>query len=179
MKIDYKHSAFLIIDVQNDFCSGGALAVHDAEAIISPLNKFSHQFTDNGSPVIATQDWHPAQHCSFTVQGGTWPEHCLQGSWGAELHHDLDLRPISCIMRKGINRIMDSYSAFYENDRTTATGLAGMLKARSITTVYLGGLATDYCVLYSALDAATLGFSVFVFEQAIRAVNYPHGSREK
>lgn len=176
MKIEYKKSALLIIDVQNDFCSGGALAVREGEAVVPPLNKLSRDFAAQGSPVVATQDWHPASHCSFAASGGMWPAHCVQGTHGAELHSGLDIKPISLILRKGFRNHLDSYSAFFENDKKTATGLAAYLSSLEIKNVYIGGLATDYCVLFSALDAAALGFSVFVIEDAARAVNYPEGS---
>jgi nicotinamidase/pyrazinamidase len=146
--------------------------------------------------VAATQDWHPEGHASFASAhegkkpGETvdlpgvknqilWPDHCVQGTWGARFHEKLDLKPVSLIIRKGFRQGLDSYSAFFENDRTTPTGLEGWLRGLGITTVILGGLATDYCVFYSALDACRLGFNTIVLTDAIRGVGYPEGSVEK
>jgi len=196
MTLNYACSVLLIIDVQNDFCPGGALAVKDGDQVIEPLNRLSSLFAANGGRVIATQDWHPANHASFasshenkkagdTVDLGDvkgqvlWPSHCVQGSGGAAFHASLDLKPVSLIIRKGFRRGLDSYSAFFENDRKTPTGLDGYLKALSIDTLALGGLATDYCVLYSALDAAGLGYKTIVVSDAVRGVGYPAGSVER
>ncbi|MDR2864821.1 MAG: nicotinamidase [Spirochaetaceae bacterium] len=176
MPIVFSKSALLEIDVQNDFCLHGALAITDGDGVIPPLNDTARSFAEHGAPVIATQDWHPAKHCSFVSSGGTWPPHCVQGSQGAELHPALDKNPLSLILRKGFRPDMDSYSAFFENDRKTPTGLAGYLKSLGRETVYIGGLATDYCVLYSALDAVALGFRTLVFADSVRGVNIPEGS---
>jgi nicotinamidase/pyrazinamidase len=175
MALDFRHAALIIVDAQNDFCEGGALAVNDAGAVIAPLNTAARAFAQNGGLVIATQDWHPAGHCSFAGAGGPWPPHCVQGSAGAELAAALDAAPINIILRKGFRRGMDSYSAFFENDRVTPTGLAPYLRGMGIGAVYVGGLATDYCVLYSALDAAGLGFGVNLLEDAVRAVDAVSG----
>jgi nicotinamidase/pyrazinamidase len=141
--------------------------------------------------VIATADWHPAGHVSFasahtgkrvgdSVDGqALWPEHCVQGSDGAHFHGRLNLKPVQLIIRKGFRTQLDSYSAFFENDRQTPTGLDGFLKGLGIKTVLLGGLATDYCVLYSALDAARLGYKTIVLQDAVRAVGFPAGSEER
>jgi len=176
MKLNYTCSALLLIDVQNDFCPGGALAVKDGGGVIEPLNRLSALFAANSGRVIATQDWHPADHVSFK---DLWPSHCVQGSEGAAFHASLDLKPASLIIRKGFRRGLDSYSAFFENDRKTATGLDGYLKTLSIDTLVLGGLATDYCVLYSALDAVGLGYKTIIASDAVRGVDYPAGSTEK
>jgi len=172
----YTHSsALIIVDVQNDFCPGGKLGIDNADKVIEPLNRLSSFFASKNGKVIATQDWHPADHSSFS----SWPSHCVQGTRGADFHEALDLKPVNLIIRKGIRTSIDSYSAFFENDRKTPTGLDGFLKCFSIDTLVLGGLATDYCVLYSALDAVTLGYKTIVASDAIRAVNKPAGSEER
>ena len=173
--MDFPNSALIIIDVQNDFCPGGALAVERGDEIIGPLNRLAALFAASGGRVIATQDWHPQGHASFAI----WPEHCVQGSRGADFHSALDLKPVNLILRKGFRKGLDSYSAFFENDKKTSTGLDGCLKTLSIGTVVLGGLATDYCVLASALDAAELGYRTIVLSDAIRGVNIPDNSVEK
>ncbi len=174
---------FVAIDVQNDFCPDGALAVNDGDAIVPVINTVSRAFTH----VIATQDWHPTDHMSFASQHQDkgpfeeiempygqqvlWPDHCIQGTHGAEFHRGLDLSRAELIIRKGCRRAIDSYSAFYENDQTTPTGLGGYLRERGLKRVFLGGLATDFCVLYSALDACREGFETIVIEDACRAIN--------
>ena len=189
-------SALIIVDVQNDFCPGGALAIENGDMVIEPLNRLASLFANRSGRVVATQDWHPQDHVSFAVShenkkpGDTidlpevkgqvlWPCHCVQGSAGADFHERLDLKQPNLIIRKGFRSGLDSYSAFFENDRKTPTGLDGFLKALSIDTLVLGGLATDYCVLYSALDAAALGYKTIVAVDAVRGVNYPAGSVER
>jgi nicotinamidase/pyrazinamidase len=186
VNIHFEQSALIEIDIQNDFCPGGALAVTDGDTVIAPLNEAARRFASAGAPVIATQDWHPAGHCSFASTGRKpaegevlWPDHCVQGTAGADFHRDLDIAPVTLIVRKGFRPANDSYSAFFENDRITATGLAGYLSAFGVKTVYLGGLATDYCVFFSAMDAVKLGFTVYLVRDAVRGVNYPAGSVEK
>ncbi|MDR0387719.1 MAG: bifunctional nicotinamidase/pyrazinamidase [Treponema sp.] len=207
MILAIQESVLLEIDVQNDFCpsyitaSGekrppGALAVAGGDAVIRPLNALAVRFAGEGGRVIATADWHPAGHCSFAASYAgkkpgdavslpgageqvLWPAHCVQGTEGAAFHDRLDLRPVNFIIRKGFRRNLDSYSAFFENDRKTPTGLDGFLKGLGVKTVVLGGLATDYCVLYSALDAAALGYRTVVLKDAIRGVGLPEGSVEK
>ncbi|WP_103257712.1 bifunctional nicotinamidase/pyrazinamidase [Tabrizicola aquatica] len=175
--------ALIVIDVQNDFCPGGALAVAGGDEIIARINGLMGAF----ATVVLTQDWHPADHASFAANhpGAApfsltqmpygpqvlWPTHCVQGTKGAEFHPDLRTDPAQLIVRKGFRAGIDSYSAFFENDRTTATGLEGYLKNRGVTSVTLVGLATDYCVAYSALDAARLGFKATVLEGAARAID--------
>ncbi|MFH1143594.1 MAG: bifunctional nicotinamidase/pyrazinamidase [Candidatus Eisenbacteria bacterium] len=182
--------ALIVTDVQNDFCSGGALAVGGGESIIAPINALSPRFTQ----VILTQDWHPADHASFaSAHSGKrpyeaielrygrqtlWPDHCVQGSRGAEFHPALRTGPARLIVRKGIHREIDSYSTFFENDRRTPTGLGGALGELGIRRVFLTGLATDFCVLYSALDARRLGFETIVIEEACRAIDL-EGSLER
>jgi nicotinamidase/pyrazinamidase len=181
-------SALLIIDVQNDFCPGGSLAVAEGDKIVPVINGFMPAFRF----IIATQDWHPRAHVSFasnhkgkkpleviTHQGREqvlWPDHCVQGTKGADFHQGLDTRPLYLIVRKGTDPGLDSYSAFFENDKKTKTGLAGFLKDLSITNLYICGLATDYCVFASAQDALGLGFEVMVLEDACRGVDFPQGS---
>jgi nicotinamidase/pyrazinamidase len=176
-------NALLVIDVQNDFCPGGALAVPDGDAVVPVIN----QLTDRFGHVLQTQDWHPEGHQSFasshpnhnpydtiTVDYGEqvlWPDHCVQGTDGAAFHPDLNTTPTELVVRKGFRPEIDSYSAFYENDGTTPTGLAGYLRERSIDTLYLCGLATDFCVKWSALDGRKEGFDVFVVEEATRGID--------
>lgn len=175
--------ALIVIDVQNDFCPGGALAVAGGDEIISRINGLMGDFVT----VVLTQDWHPANHASFaanhpgaapfsltTMPYGPqvlWPTHCVQGTEGAAFHEALRTDPAQLVIRKGFRPQIDSYSAFFENDRTTATGIEGYLKNRGVTSVTLVGLATDYCVAYSALDAARLGFEATVLEGACRAID--------
>ena len=175
--------ALIVIDVQNDFCPGGALAVPEGDAIVPGINALMADF----AAVILTQDWHPAGHSSFaSAHPGRapydmtqmpygpqvlWPDHCVQGSPGAAFHQGLNTTRADLIIRKGMNPAIDSYSAFFENDRTTPTGLEGYLRTRGITDVTLVGLATDFCVTYSALDAARLGFKVTVREGLCRAID--------
>ena len=175
--------ALLVIDVQNDFCPGGALAVPDGDAIVPGINALMADF----GAVILTQDWHPAGHSSFASSHDAdpmsltqmsygpqvlWPDHCIQGSHGAEFHPDLRTERADMIIRKGFNPAIDSYSAFFENDHTTLTGLEGYLRTRGITQVTLVGLATDFCVNYSAVDAAKLGFGVEVRLDLCRAIDF-------
>lgn len=174
--------ALIVIDVQNDFCPGGALAVPDGDAVVAPINALMAEF----DTVILTQDWHPAGHSSFASSHPEkapfeeiempygrqvlWPDHCEQASEGAQFHPDLVTRG-DLILRKGFRREIDSYSCFFENDHKTGTGLEGYLHTRGIRDLTLVGLATDYCVAYSALDAARLGFSVAVDLAACRAID--------
>ena len=175
--------ALIVIDIQNDFCPGGALAVADGDAIIPRVNALMDEFPT----VVLTQDWHPHHHASFAANhpGAApfsltdmtygpqvlWPVHCVQATEGADFHPGLATDPAHLVIRKGFRPQIDSYSAFFENDRRTTTGLDGYLKARGITGVTLVGLATDYCVAYSALDAVRLGYSVRVLLGACRAID--------
>lgn len=181
--IDDSTDCLLIIDVQNDFCEGGALAVPDGDAVVDPINALAGRFAHR----ILTQDWHPPGHESFAsshpgkfpfeqVQAFygeqvLWPDHCVQGAHGAEFHPRLKTDDAELVLRKGFRRSIDSYSAFFENDRSTPTGLAGYLTARGFTRVFMAGLATDFCVGFSALDARTAGFEVFLVEDACRAID--------
>ncbi len=180
--------ALIIIDVQNDFCPGGALAVTDGDAVIAPIHRAAAHFDH----IVLTQDWHTPDHNSFAsahpgkkpfeqIETGygpqtLWPDHCVQGTRGADFYPALqlahpELRRAELILRKGFRRTIDSYSAFFENDRTTATGLAGYLRERGLTRVFLAGLAYDYCVGYSALDARRLGLDAIILRDACRAID--------
>ena len=176
-------SALIVIDLQNDFCPGGALAVPEGDRIVPGINALMAAFP----AVILTQDWHPAGHSSFaTCHPGKspyemiqmpygpqvlWPDHCVQGSHGADFHDGLNTARADLILRKGFNSALDSYSAFFENDRTTPTGLHGYLQTRGITDLTMVGLATDFCVNYSAVDAARLGYRVTVRRDLARGID--------
>ena len=181
--------ALIVIDVQNDFCPGGRLAVSGGHEIIEPINSIMESF----DAVILTQDWHPHGHSSFASSHNLenfsimkmsygeqvlWPDHCVQGSLGAMFHEKLNTLRANLVIRKGSNSTMDSYSAFFENDKKTPTGLHGYLNACGVTDLTLVGLATDYCVAYSALDAARLNFKVSVNTGLCRAID-TDGSLEK
>lgn len=178
--------------MQVDFMPGGALAVAGGDEIIDGVNACMHQFFDAGATVILTQDWHPASHASFaTMHAGKqaydpiegipgigpvlWPPHCVQGTRGAMIHDMVETDKAHLVLRKGFHASIDSYSAFMENDKKTSTGLAGFLLAKDITDIFICGLAYDYCVFYSAIDASSLGFNVSVFENLSRAVASPPG----
>lgn len=173
----------LVIDVQNDFCPGGALAVTDGDAVVSAINNLSSQF----SHVVLTQDWHPASHSSFASshqnqqpfstmmmaygEQTLWPDHCIQGTTGAEFHADLNTSAASMVIRKGMNPAIDSYSAFFENDHLTSTGLCGYIQELGIERIFCAGLAFDFCVRYSAEDARSRGFETCVITDACRAID--------
>jgi len=177
------NQALIVIDVQNDFCPGGALAVAQGDAIIPQLNALMGEF----QTVVLTQDWHPADHSSFAANHAgaapfsnvqmpygaqtLWPSHCVQGTKGAEFHPALRSDLAQLVLRKGFRAAIDSYSALFENDKTTPTGLDGYLRAREITGLTLVGLATDFCVAFSALDAVAQGFDVTVLQDACRAID--------
>jgi nicotinamidase/pyrazinamidase len=183
MRIEPDVDVLVAIDVQNDFCPGGALAVTDGDAVIPAINVLARKFRH----YIATQDWHVPGHHSFAsthdgkepfgsveLHYGTqtlWPDHCIQGTGGAAFHPDLDLTTVELIIRKGFREHIDSYSAFFENDRKTTTGLSGYLRERGLKRLFFTGLATDYCVAYSAIDAARMGFASFVITDACRAID--------
>jgi len=185
------NKALLIVDVQNDFCSGGKLTVPNGEKIIPTINKLSKKFEN----VIATQDWHPEDHMSFAMNHPgkkefdvidykstkqvLWPAHCVSGTPGAEFHPDLNTENINLILRKGNNPEIDSYSAFRENDKETLTGLEGYLKILGIKETYICGLALDYCVSYSAMDSKELGFETFVVIDGTKGIDSPIGNIDK
>lgn len=173
----------LVIDVQNDFCSGGALAVADGDAVVPVINRLAERF----GHVALTQDWHPAGHSSFATshpgsapfqiinmpygQQTLWPDHCIQGTPGSAFHPQLQTQRAELVVRKGFRQSIDSYSAFFENDRHTPTGLAGYLRDRGLKRIFLAGLATDFCVHYSAVDARRLGFDTVLIEAGCRAID--------
>jgi len=183
MHTHVKHSALIVVDVQNGFTPGGNLAVTDADQIIPLINRLARQF----EMVVLTQDWHPEQHVSFAdnhenkapfetieLPYGTqvlWPKHCVQGTADAEFHPALDIPTAQLIIRKGFHSEIDSYSAFMEADRKTPTGLNGYLKEHQIDTVYIVGIATDFCVAWTALDAVQMGFTTYVIEDACKAID--------
>jgi nicotinamidase/pyrazinamidase len=175
--------ALIVIDVQNDFCPGGALAVPEGDSILPGINALMGDV----DAVILTQDWHPSGHSSFASSHGAepmsltdmpygpqvlWPDHCVQGTPGAAFHPDLLTDRADLIIRKGHNPAIDSYSAFFENDKTTPTGLEGYLRTRGIEHLTMVGLATDFCVNFSAVDAARLGFAVTVRQDLCRAIDF-------
>ena len=182
--------ALLIVDIQNDFCPGGALAVPDGDSIIPVTNKLIDHF----NIIIQTQDWHPAGHSSFasahpgknpydTIEMDyglqvLWPDHCVQGTTGAEFHPSLNTKKTQVIIRKGFRKEIDSYSTFFENDQKTTTGLTGYLKQRGITDLFVVGLATDFCVKWSVLDGIDEGFSMHIVKNAVRGIDI-EGSVEK
>jgi nicotinamidase/pyrazinamidase len=182
MKIS-SNDVLIVTDVQNDFCPGGALAVADGDAVVQVIQRVAQHFQH----IILTQDWHTKDHNSFAsahpgkkpfeeielAYGSQtlWPDHCVQGTRGADFHPALKLTRAELILRKGFRPQIDSYSAFFENDRTTATGLAGYLKERGLTRVFLAGLAYDYCVGYSALDARRIGLPAVILRDACRAID--------
>ena len=173
----------LVVDVQNDFCPGGALAVPEGDAVVPVINRIAAAFAH----VVLTQDWHPPGHESFasshsgrapfeTIEAvygpqTLWPDHCVQGTQGAAFHADLETTRAELIVRKGFRREIDSYSALYENDRSTPTGLSGYLRDRAMKRVFLAGLATDFCVNFSALDAVKEGFGVVLIEDGCRGID--------
>ncbi len=177
------NSVLIVVDVQNDFCPGGALAVPHGDDVVPIVNRLAAKFRH----VVLTQDWHPSGHLSFasshpgrkpfetiTAAYGPqvlWPDHCVQTTRGAEFHKSLRIPHAGLIVRKGADRAIDSYSAFYENDRKTPTGLTGYLRERGLTRIFLAGLALDFCVRYSAEDARRGGFAVFVIEDACRGID--------
>jgi nicotinamidase/pyrazinamidase len=175
--------ALVVVDVQQDFCPGGNLPVPDGDAIVPLINRLARRFKN----VVLTQDWHPEGHQSFASshagskpydivqmtygQQILWPDHAIQGTSGADFHPHLDIPTATLLIRKGFRPAIDSYSAFFENDRTTLTGLAGYLRERGLKRVFLAGLAFDFCVGYSAIDAVRQGFAALVIEDACRAID--------
>ena len=186
MTMPDRHSAkdvLVVVDVQNDFCQGGSLAVPEGDLVVPVINRLVGRF----SAVVATQDWHPANHESFASahpgknpfdtaeldygEQTLWPDHCVQGTPGAEFHPDLEAERFDIVLRKGFRRHIDSYSAFFENDRKTPTGLEGYCKVRGFERAFFCGLAGDFCVFYSAMDAAEAGFQTFFIEDACRDID--------
>jgi nicotinamidase/pyrazinamidase len=182
--------ALMLVDIQNDFCPGGALPVPEGHLVVPVANRLSHR-SDVFDLVVATQDWHPANHGSFAAShrgkkpgetirlGGLpqvlWPVPCVQGTTGADFHPDLDLARVPRVFQKGIDPEIDSYGGFYDNGRRRSTGQADFLRERGVTDVYICGLATDYCVKFTAIDAVRLDFRTFVIEDACRGVELSPG----
>lgn len=165
--------ALIVVDVQRDFLSGGSLAVPDGDAVVPVLNQYLRHFAAAGLPTIATRDWHPADHCSFVAGGGTWPAHCVQDSPGAEFAQALQLPDNTVLISKGTKNDAEAYSGF------DSTDLARHLNDVKVTRVFIGGLATDYCVLATVRDAISAGFDVVILRDAVRAVNVEAGDGEK
>ena len=181
MRVD--DAALVVVDVQNDFCPGGALEVPDGDAVVAAINRIAPRFSTR----ILTQDWHPPGHRSFASshpgrapfettelsygEQVLWPDHCVQGTAGAAFHPGLATDGADLVLRKGFRPGIDSYSAFYENDRRTSTGLTGYLRARGISRLFFAGLATDFCVAYSAIDGAREGFEAAVVEDGCRGID--------
>jgi nicotinamidase/pyrazinamidase len=175
--------ALIIVDLQNDFCEGGVFDLQGGNAIVEPINQAAKSFTN----VVLTQDWHPQVHSSFAsyhdgkedfsyieMPYGTqplWPEHCIQGTWGGDFHPKLDTSVAQLVVRKGFRPEIDSYSAFFENDRTTTTGLAACLKEKGINHLYFCGIATDFCVAWSACDSVELGFKTTLFRDLSKEID--------
>jgi nicotinamidase/pyrazinamidase len=174
MKIDPARDALVVVDLQNDFCPGGALAVKDGDAVVPVVNRYLQRFGGAGTPVFLTRDWHPAVTQHFKAYGGVWPPHCVQGTRGAEFHPGLRPPAGAEVVSKGMDPAQDAYSAFQAEDRT-GRPLPAVLAARGIRRLYVGGLATDYCVRASALDALHGGFEVVVLTDAIGAVELQPG----
>lgn len=186
------HSALLVIDMQHDFLPGGALPVTDGDQIIPKIAEFISEFHNKHGKIIFTQDWHTRGHFSFAsahegknpgdpIEGPglgpiLWPDHCVQGTFGAEIHSDLPVDKAVAIIRKGYNQKIDSYSAFLENDHKTHTGLTGFLRDLGITTVYICGLALDYCCFFSAVDAKSAGFDVYFLQDLTKGIDQPEGN---
>ena len=186
--IELNRSALLVVDVQNDFCPGGSLAVAQGDAVVPVLNAVMPGF----ARVVATQDWHPSGHISFAsshagknpfesvvLEAGEqalWPDHCVAGSPGADFHPELETRHVDLILRKGTRAELDSYSAFLENDRSTTTGLEHYLRGLGLEHLFVSGLATDVCVYYTILDGLRLGFDIYLVEDAARGIDTPPGS---
>lgn len=184
--------ALLVVDIQNDFMPGGALPVAQGDSIIAGVNGVMRIFSDLSLPVVLTQDWHPAGHHSFaSAHSGKkpfdpyrdagigpvlWPDHCVQGTPGADFHSDLDTKVAQVIIRKGYHKTVDSYSGFLENDKLTMTGLDGYLTTRQVKRIFIGGLALDYCVFFTALDGADLGYKVIFLTDLSKPVGSPPDS---
>ena len=191
LKIEIKNDdALVIVDIQNDFMPYGALAVKDGDKIIDPINSFAEKFHHSGNIIVMTQDWHPPGHLSFASSHNMrpydpyesegvgpilWPDHCVQDTYGAKFHSDIEAKYANAIIRKGYHPTVDSYSTFIENDGKTHTGLSGYLKALGKKRVFLCGLALDYCVYYSAKDGRNLGFEIVVPIDLSKAINSPPG----
>lgn len=176
--IDPKQDALVIVDVQNDFCPGGSLAVPEGDQVVPVLNRYARRFAEAGAPIFASRDWHPEKTTHFQAYGGVWPPHCVQGTRGAEFHPDLALPDGTIVVSKGMDPNADAYSCFQADD-PNGMPFAAALGEKGAQRLFVGGLATDYCVKATVLDAAREGFQVVVLEDAIRAVNVNPGDGEK
>jgi nicotinamidase/pyrazinamidase len=174
MAIDPRHDALVLVDVQNDFCPGGSLAVPEGDRVVPVLNRYIARFREAGAPIFATRDWHPPKTRHFQAYGGAWPPHCVQGTPGAEFHPALEVPKDAVVVSKGMDPEQDAYSGFQaEDERGVAFGT--LLQARGVRRLYVGGLATDYCVKATVLDARRAGFEVRVLADAVRAVDVQPG----
>lgn len=171
-------SALLIVDLQNDFCPGGSLAVPDGDTIVAVMNRYIGLFIAADMPIIASRDWHPEKTGHFREFGGPWPPHCVQGTYGAEFHPELCLPVRAIVVSKGMNPARDDYSAFRAVE-PSGTALQGILRSLAVRHLYVGGLATDYCVKESVLEALRLGFGVTLLSDAMKGVNVTPGDSEK
>jgi nicotinamidase/pyrazinamidase len=174
--------ALLLIDIQNDFVPGGALAVPKGEEVVPVANRLIDEFQRSRDLVVATQDWHPPDHSSFISQnpaGGIWPDHCVQNTRGAEFVPGLNVSGIQKVVRKGTDPAIDSYSGFFDNDHRKQTDLAAVLRAAGVNTVYIVGLATDYCVKFTALDARKLELATHLVREGCRAINLQPNDEEQ
>jgi nicotinamidase/pyrazinamidase len=187
-----KHDALIIVDMQYDFMPSGALPVLDGDQIIEGINKISKKFKDSNAKVVLTQDWHPKDHLSFasnhpgknpgdeyqteSIGPVLWPDHCVQGSNGAEIHREVQIVYANAIIRKGYNPKIDSYSAFIENDKKSETGLAGYLKSLNIKRIFICGLALDYCCYFTAIDGLNFGFETYFLANLTKGIDTPPGN---
>jgi len=178
IEIDPARDGLVIVDVQNDFCPGGALGVRDGDRVVPVLNRYAERFAARGAPVFASRDWHPAETTHFQTSGGVWPPHCVQGTAGAEFHSALVLPPGTEVLSKGMDPNSDAYSCF---DAETADGMpfAATLGERGVSRLFIGGLATDYCVKATVVDGVQAGFEMVVLEDAIAAVDLTPGDGER
>jgi nicotinamidase/pyrazinamidase len=174
LAIDRAHDALVIVDVQNDFCPGGALAVPAGDTVVPVLNRYTDRFLAAGAPVFATRDWHPPRTKHFRDDGGVWPPHCVRGTRGAEFHPELRLPPAAEIASKGMDPDADAYSAF-QGETADGRGFGAALRDRGVRRIFVGGLATDYCVKATVLDARQRGLDVVVLEDAVKAVDVAPG----
>jgi nicotinamidase/pyrazinamidase len=178
MELMASKDALIVVDVQNDFCPGGTLAVADGDQVVPVLNRYIDQFIKAGLPIFATRDWHPDKTSHFTTGGGPWPPHCIQGSKGAEFHPDLRLPPGTVMVSAGTGADEDGYSGFVGRDESGVT-LADLLRQRGIERVFVGGLATDYCVKHTVLDGLKEGLKVVLLADSVRGVNVKPGDSER
>ena len=169
-----KRAALIVVDVQNDFCPGGALGVTEGDRVVAPLNRCIERFAGAALPIFATRDWHPEKTTHFKAFGGVWPAHCVQGTWGAEFHRGLKLSGSAVTVSKGMAADADSYSGFDAVD-SAGVGLADLLRTAGVSQICVGGLATDYCVKQTVLDGRNLGFDVVLLKDAIRGVDLAPG----